>query len=398
MKKSTFFIVLLLSVTRIFAQGEFMIELDPQTGTFVKNGGQIPGINWVFANTRTYDEVNGRMIFQGGLPSPDHLYAVDAVTGTTANSPAFPVIFTSGSVSAPQFDNANGTLYCLNHLTTGYYLATVDQVTGMHTPIGVDAVQSLAGLSLGTTTYDEINHRYILFYTNSLYTLNTVDGSTTYYVTMNLLPGDALACISYNNTNDTLYGLKYQSSSQLYFLVWIDPATGIITEMGSGAAIAAGNAGSTIDEANRRFIFSYSDSIGYHLVVMDQVTGDVLFNNQVILEPQDNIINIEYDNAKQKLFGIHWDALIDPSGVVDTHSESVQLYPNPASEELLVHFAKNYQDMHVSLYNVTGQQVRSSDFKQATECTFQLHDLSSGVYFLKFDTQDESFSAQFIKQ
>jgi hypothetical protein len=86
------------------------------------------------------------------------------------------------------------------------------------------------------------------------------------------------------------------------------------------------------------------------------------------------------------------------TGIADIHGGATRLYPNPASEELYVLLAKAYPNLHVAVYNAIGQQVRYFDLKQTAECTLQVHDLSAGVYFLKFDTQDESFTARFTKQ
>jgi hypothetical protein len=77
MRKYTLLAALLLCATQLFAQGEFIIEIDPTTAAFTKKGGAIQGIGWVVPGSRAYDETNGRMIFEGGNPTPHHLYGVD---------------------------------------------------------------------------------------------------------------------------------------------------------------------------------------------------------------------------------------------------------------------------------------------------------------------------------
>lgn len=390
--------MMLLSATSIFAQGgEFIIEVNHETATFTKQGDLIPGIHWIYPDVRAYDEVNGRMIFPGGDPIPDHLYSVDVTNGNVISSPAYPVTGDQ-TLSEPKFDNATGTLYGMHHdnLTSSFYLASINPVTGAYTQIGT-AITGLGGMSQGMTTYDEINHRYIVLSSGTIFSIDAQTGTFT-TATLGMQTGDGMINICYHNGNDTLYGLMYENTSQLFFLVWIDQSTGVVTQIGNGTTSANGNGGATIDEANRRFIFSYADQNGYHLSVMDLDNGSILFNNDISLDIDDNFHSVTYDNTRHKLFAIHWDSLIDVTGIADTHGEQAVIYPSPASDELNIRLDKNYQEMQVSVYNVNGQQVRSLYLRQASQCTMQIEDLSAGVYFLKFNAGAESFSTRFVKQ
>ena len=247
------------------------------------------------------------MIFEGGDPSPDHLYSIDVTNGSVVSSPLFPAAGTQGNVREPQFDNTTETLYGVYQDTfSDYYLATIDPATGIHTQIGTSPVPGLIGTNQGMDTYDEIHHRYILLSSNTLYSIDAQTGNTISSLPITSQSTGSLINICFNNANDTLYGLMLDNTSQLFFLVWIDTATGYATHIGNGTNLAAGNGGGAIDQANRRYIYSYSSqSGGYYVSVMSLDSGNVLFNNQIMLDSLDNVHSVKYDNVKQKLFAIH---------------------------------------------------------------------------------------------
>ena len=314
MKKYSLLLVLLLAATRIFAQGEFTIELDLATGTFVKTSGAIPGIHWVYMGGRAYDEVNGRLIFQGGLNVPDHLYSMDVTNGTVVTSPLVPQIGSQNVVVESEMDNTTGIMYGIYREPSlnAFYLATVDPATGIYTAVGVNSIPGLTTFTQGMDTYDEIHHRYIIYTTNQFFSVDAQTGDLITFPTSNVVSPDYLMHIRYNNANDTLYGLLAESASQLYFLVWIDPATGVVTKIGNGSSLMAGTGSGTIDQSNRRYIFCNYNLGGFYLYAMSLVTGDLIYNNLIPLDQGDNVGDMEYDNVRQKLFGIHWDAVISP--------------------------------------------------------------------------------------
>ncbi|MGM0636058.1 MAG: T9SS type A sorting domain-containing protein [Bacteroidota bacterium] len=62
----------------------------------------------------------------------------------------------------------------------------------------------------------------------------------------------------------------------------------------------------------------------------------------------------------------------------------IQLYPNPASH--LVYLESKLPLQNASIYNIKGQQVLSVKLQEQN--SFSVQDLSSGVYFVKIQTQD----------
>lgn len=390
---------LVFNANYVFAQGEFLIELNPVTASFTKIGGPIQGVGWIYPHVRTYDEVNGKLIFQAGSISPDRLYSVNVSSGAMITNPFFPSSGGINAMRAPQYDNTTGVLYGLYYdtATTVFNLATINLSAGVHTLVGTNPITGLLGTTQGMDTYDENDHRYIVYSLNTLFFIDVQTGNSN-SVPLVIQSGDEIAHICYNNTNDTLYGLFYENSTQLYYPVWIDQSSGVITKIGAGTALAESNGSATIDEANGFYIYNYQNQSSAYLSVLSLNTGNTIYNNKVVLDSFDNIANLKYDNVRQKLFAIHWDNKMAGTGVNDVHANNVNVYPNPASDKLFVELSQTYQNIDASLCNVNGQQLSTFRFDKAKEFTLSVAQFSSGVYFLSISTGDEHYTVKFIKE
>lgn len=68
-----------------------------------------------------------------------------------------------------------------------------------------------------------------------------------------------------------------------------------------------------------------------------------------------------------------------PTGITESISEAISIFPNPFNEEINIHLQdKNIEGIY--LYNALGQSVR-----QTTQNQLLTSDLPAGVYFLKVD-------------
>jgi|GEM_PF-572832 len=77
-------------------------------------------------------------------------------------------------------------------------------------------------------------------------------------------------------------------------------------------------------------------------------------------------------------------------------SQLPRLFPNPATNTLYVSFDKN-EKVTATIFNSLGQLARQID-TQGTELQFDLSKLENGMYILKLQTSDKSFSYKFVKQ
>jgi hypothetical protein len=78
---------------------------------------------------------------------------------------------------------------------------------------------------------------------------------------------------------------------------------------------------------------------------------------------------------------------------------SLNLYPNPASEQLKMEFSRSLeQQLFISLYNMQGKKLNSYTIEAGEKYfTFPVFMLEKGIYLLQFTTSEESSVRQFIK-
>ena len=85
-----------------------------------------------------------------------------------------------------------------------------------------------------------------------------------------------------------------------------------------------------------------------------------------------------------------------PLGIKENTTKSkLQLYPNPANGELNVNFTNSRVIEKISIYNFTGQLVKT--FNEYSE-KLNISDLSSGIYIVKIQTDTEIFDRKIIKK
>lgn len=103
-------------------------------------------------------------------------------------------------------------------------------------------------------------------------------------------------------------------SGQTEFLVSINRGTGIFNKIDSLPGVKWINTSPsylTFNENNHHFIFKGGDNIGnQYLYTVDATTGLIISNPSfpILSDPADNIIELQYDNSSNKLYGLNWDA------------------------------------------------------------------------------------------
>ena len=82
--------------------------------------------------------------------------------------------------------------------------------------------------------------------------------------------------------------------------------------------------------------------------------------------------------------------------ISETISESFQIYPNPAKDEIRI--SSNERIEEVTVYNVNGQQtIAISQQLSANSCTINIANLNSGIYIVKINTEKGNIVKRFIK-
>lgn len=85
----------------------------------------------------------------------------------------------------------------------------------------------------------------------------------------------------------------------------------------------------------------------------------------------------------------------DSMGLEEADSHSIQIYPNPASNELNIKFADN-KEYAVEIFDMTGRKVIST--KAGNSSKINVANLSSGVYVIRIDHNGKVETMKFIKK
>ena len=359
------FIILFYFITlSSYSQGEFLIEIDGSTGSFLQIGNAINGITWVYPYIRGYDETHGTYIFQGGASLVDHLYSIDVTNGSIISNPYFAPFGTS--VREPKYDDTKDSLYGLywNSSLSQFFLASINPVTGLYTTINTTPIAGLTSTFQGGTAYDAINHRYFVVDNNQLFSINSANGTLISSPNILLGSGEQLLHFCYNNSLNVVNGLIQNSNTpQLCYLISINITTGVVTRIGNGFPFGIGGGSSTIDKINQRFIYTYTTGGStFYVTTVDIASGNVISNKLIPLDPSDNIHSIAYDNVKHKLFGIQWDAdkIINTTVIPQIQENSSLVIPNiftPNNDgvnDLFRIITKNITTINCKIYNRWG--------------------------------------------
>lgn len=378
MKKLTFSLILFYGLfsSFVYAQGEFVVEVNRINGSYIKTGPAIAPIQWVIPQDRTMNENNGTFIFPSSQPTQS-IFSIDVSNGSTISNPVFT------NLNEFQFDNSASTLYCFYQSGGQKTFASVDPATAIPTMIGTPMT---AGLFQGFSTYDQNNHRYIFVDPPAfITTINAATGAVLTSPPIVFSSNATLVHMCYNNANDTLYGYFRDNNSSLFYLAWIDQLTGVATSLGQGTNVGSGMGCSAIDEANRQYIFLHNDPSGYFVVSVDITSGSIISNVQITTpDPLDNFYSLDYDNSQGKLYAIHWDNFIDETNSVAENSLSpVAIYPNPSNGVFNFTVKENdLLDGSIDIYDVFGKTVFSWRV-QHPSTAIDLSGNAAGLYFYK---------------
>lgn len=93
----------------------------------------------------------------------------------------------------------------------------------------------------------------------------------------------------------------------------------------------------------------------------------------------------------------------DPSNfcglsVDEFSADQVVMYPNPAGELLQIQWSANDPLEAVQIFDITGKQVMSLEFSQNSALSFDISELATGIYVVKFQSSAGTAVKRLIKQ
>ena len=77
-------------------------------------------------------------------------------------------------------------------------------------------------------------------------------------------------------------------------------------------------------------------------------------------------------------------------------SKNINVYPNPTKGNIKITLSNNLQLKSVEVYNLTGEKVQAKTNINSDECMLNLETLHKGIYFVKINTPESSFTKKII--
>ncbi len=377
-----------------YSQGEFVIEIDHNTGNFVKTGPLIPTVSWIYPDNRAFDESTGQHIFQSSQLDR-RLYSIDVSNGSVAQNPLVDnFIFL-------EFDQSSHKLYGLlsDSPNNVKHFGEINRSTGFMTYLG-SPVPGASYIQCTCSAYDQTGHFYFFLAPgNILYRIDASTGIVLSSPTLTAIPNQTLHDFAFDNTTGTLLALAYNSQQQRHFMATVDPATGSYTTYGMGSMAFVGMTGSSaIDEANQHFIFMGANNPnGFVVTTMDIATGNELQSHLMTQAefPGDNPNGIKYDNVHHKLYAIFWDQNITVGDLeASTQSIPMTISPNPSSSFTKISIPAQYEGTTLTICNGLGQTVREIKNISENEILVEGGNLPNGLYFVCLHSQDRIIATE----
>ncbi len=315
--------ILMNHVSLAQESGEFVVEINNVTGDYIKPGPPIGNITWVYVDESTMDENSGIFIFQSA--QPDHrLFSISTADGSVIHNPYIEKVWSL------QFDNSTGTLYGIeqDNANNQKFFVSVDPTTGSATHIGAPISGSAILQGKFSSLYETGQTYTFLTPLNILNSLNTNTGSIISNPTITLPPEEFLLHISYDNSSGILYGLLKNNSLSKYYLVIIDPNSGLVSKVGDGTLLGAANGNGSIDETNQTYTYLYTseEDNSHYITTIDLTTGLVVEHALVhMYQEYLNFNSMVFDNIGQKYFSLHWDPVVLPLTLIDFSVHAVEM-------------------------------------------------------------------------
>ncbi len=121
------------------------------------------------------------------------------------------------------------------------------------------------------------------------------------------------------------------------------------------------------------------------------LVDDVIYSYNAVLNNVYNVTGVvDYSYSEYKILPRMMSDIEDVTGISEVAAPAIQLYPNPAGEQLIIENVYG----NVAILDITGKVVKTVK-SNATRLSINLSDLSSGVYFVRLANGNV---AKFIKQ
>lgn len=349
------------------SQGEWVVEMNPLTGSFAAVGPMLEEISLVYVNSQCKDEVNGQYIFR---TPPNDIFAVDISNGEIVDEGSMPTTIPAYTYLDFHCWESCDSLLVIgrDNLVTYTFLAFYDRFNSDELSMIGDSLPDDNpepwSFSTMTTAFDPVSRNVYMHssYANVLRVIDVLSGEITETFPVNVSP----LFLAFDEVNGKLYALEFSSNS--YRLMRFDTDTNDFVQIGQPfTSISSGHLTSTIDGNNQRLILTRSNTFnGSFVTTIDLNTGALLAD--VMTMPGDpgggpfggpNTVNGQYFNSTDQLITLHWGtgsnihtnttALTDPAS-------TARIVPNPNQGDFRIDLDESrVETYHVRIVNLTGQ-------------------------------------------
>jgi hypothetical protein len=380
-----------------------LATLDPSTGVLsplssgsVSNSINLTGAAYDFYLQRYY------FIGDGGL------VGVDANTGVSLGSVALTNPLAPSYFDNFRFNPSDSLLYGLARrnvtnpqtgLTQGeMFLATIDPLTGVISQISSTSIGQSYALS-GSA----IDPQLMLYYYTDGSHLQALDlyNGTIFSSSTFSFPngGQYFDNFTYNCADATMYGLIRNTTSTTMTFGKVDPATGVVTQIGSSPLNVYGftvNGSSTIDPTTGTYYF-VSTMGGVTIYGISLQTGQITQTISVTNPAGSSPLYFDMMRSPSDCFDAAAVRLNPALSVADSKDpQTLQIVPNPFEQHLQI--AAQQAILSLQLLNANGQKIFSwTATEPSNQASIELPALPSGVYFATIQTPSGILQQKLVK-
>jgi len=79
-------------------------------------------------------------------------------------------------------------------------------------------------------------------------------------------------------------------------------------------------------------------------------------------------------------------------------SNLLSMYPNPTSQLINIDFKEPFENLDISLYNMTGKLLQNQQFRNKNHIKLNIDNLQKGIYYINIKADGELFTRKIIKE
>lgn len=289
-----------------------------------------------------------------------------------------------------EIDMSTGKIYNMTSDSVGYFsINEYDIATGTDSLLGVIIEPGIPGIIADATGFDSNNG--ILYYIGAdnspaacLYSIPVRDAVFSYKKTIltTVAPFNNFSSVNYDNINNTIFALNSQFDTLGNFtgnsVIEIDNKTGLLIPRGELQEFPYYVAGSSSFDQNTSSLLLVGIDTNFMARMIVFNTIDNTYEAGFV---PGNVSEIVCDNSA---FARN---TYSTTSVQEAESIGVKLYPNPASDQIiLTNLPASATEIQITIRNSTGQLVLNQNYKSLQQLALNVSALKPGNYLLQIKT------------